>query len=88
MLSSGEGIKGNVIIDSTATVEEGCEIGPNVVIGPGCHVHKGAKVLESTLLAGSVVKEHSYVKGSILGWKSTIGKWCRVTGLSVIAEDV
>jgi mannose-1-phosphate guanylyltransferase len=26
--------------------------------------------------------------GSILGWKSTIGQWCRVTNLTVIAEDV
>jgi mannose-1-phosphate guanylyltransferase len=26
--------------------------------------------------------------GSILGWKSSIGKWCRVTSLCVIAEDV
>lgn len=34
------------------------------------------------------MRDHSFVDGSIIGWKSTIGKWCRVTGLSVIAEDV
>ena len=59
-----------------------------MVIGPGCVIEAGAKVSNTTLLAGSVVGAHSYVDGGIIGWKSTIGKWCRVTGLTVIAEDV
>jgi len=40
------------------------------------------------MLAASTVGCASYVDGSIIGWKSSIGNWCRVTGLSVIAEDV
>jgi len=39
-------------------------------------------------LGGSSVDTSSYVDGSIVGWKSSIGSWCRVTNLSVIAEDV
>lgn len=39
-------------------------------------------------MAGATVDSYSYMDGSILGWKSSIGKWCRVVGLSVIAEDV
>ena len=31
---------------------------------------------------------HSFVDGSIIGWSSSVGSWCRVTGLTVIAEDV
>jgi len=40
------------------------------------------------MLEGSKVGSASYVDGSIIGWKSSIGNWCRVTNLSVIAEDV
>lgn len=63
-------------------------IGPNVVVGANVKVGPGSKVTNSTLLAGSSVSSSSYVDGSIIGWKSSIGKWCRVTGLTVIAEDV
>jgi len=40
------------------------------------------------MMAGSAIKAHSFMDGSILGWKSTIGSWARVTSLTVIAEDV
>jgi len=39
-------------------------------------------------MEGSSVDSFSYMDGSILGWKSSIAKWCRVTSLCVIAEDV
>lgn len=87
-LASGDNIKGNVIIDDSATIDDSAVIGPNVVIGPNCSVGAGSRISNSTLLAGSKVDTYSYMDGSILGWKSSIGKWCRVTGLAVIAEDV
>jgi len=40
------------------------------------------------MMAGSSIKSYSFMDGSILGWKSSIGSWCRVTSLTVIAEDV
>ena len=87
-LASGENIKGNNIIHETAQVDPSALIGPNVVIGPGCKVGPGTKVSNSTLLEGSSIAAYSFVDGSIIGWKSSVGKWCRVTGLTVIAEDV
>ena len=88
VLASGDNIQGNVIIDSSATIDATSIIGPNVVIGAGCNVGAGCRISNSTLLEGSRVDNFSYMDGSILGWKSSIGKWCRVTSLSVIAEDV
>jgi mannose-1-phosphate guanylyltransferase len=88
VLATGANIKGNCIIDATAIIDPSAEIGPDVVIGAGCKVGAGSKIVASTLMAGVIVKEYSLVSGSIIGWKSTIGKWCRVTGLTVIAEDV
>ena len=88
ILAEGDNIIGNVMIDSTATIHPEAQIGPNVVVGPGCKIGAGTKISNTTLLAGSSVDAYSYVDGSIIGWKSSIGKWCRVTSLAVIAEDV
>lgn len=88
LLASGENIKGSVLIHPTAEVDKTAVLGPHVTIGPGCKVGPGARIKDSTLLAGSKVDAHSFMEGSILGWKSSIGKWCRVANLSVIAEDV
>ena len=87
-MSSGANIKGNVIIAASATIDPTAVIGPNVVIGENCKVGAGTKIVGSTLMAGASVSDYSLVTGSIIGWKSSVGKWCRVTGLSVIAEDV
>lgn len=70
------------MIDPTAIV------GPNVTLGKNCKVGAGSKVQNSTLLNGAVVKQSSFVDGSIIGWNSTVGSWCRVVNLTVIAEDV
>lgn len=63
-------------------------IGPDVVIGPGVKVGPGNCIKSSTLLSGSKVDSFSLIDGSIIGWKSSVGKWCRVTSLTVVAEDV
>ena len=82
-------VTGNdVIVHSSAVIEEGAVIGPNVVIGADCRIAAGTKISNSTILAGTVVKAHSYIDGSIIGWKNTIGEWVRITGLSCTAEDV
>ena len=73
---------------ASATIDPTAIIGPNVVIGENCKVGAGSKITGSTLMAGASVSDYSLVTGSIIGWKSSVGKWCRVTGLSVIAEDV
>lgn len=82
-------VSGNdVIIHKTAVVEEGAVLGPNVVIGADCRIAAGAKISNSTILAGSKVHSHSYIDGSIIGWKNTIGSWVRITNLTCTAEDV
>jgi len=87
-LLKGANVKGNVLCDPSATLDPTAVVGPNVVIGPNCKIGPGSKVSNSTMLAGSSVGSASYVDGSIIGWKSTVKNWCRVTSLTVIAEDV
>ena len=78
----------NVVIDKSAKIENGCFIGPNVVIGEGCVIKSGTRIKNSVLFQNCVVGENSYIDGSIIGWKSNIGKWCRIQELSVLGEDV
>jgi mannose-1-phosphate guanylyltransferase len=35
-----------------------------------------------------VVNNHAYIDGSIIGWRSKIGKWARIEGLSILGEEV
>lgn len=78
----------DVIIHKSAIIEEGAVLGPNVVIGADCRIAAGTKISNSTILAGTKINAHSYIDGSIIGWKNTIGQWVRITGLTCTAEDV
>jgi len=79
---------GNAVIDSSAIVGAGCKIGPDVVIGPGCVVEAGVRLARCILLEGCRVCAHAVVLDSILGWRSEVGAWTRVEGVSVLGEDV
>ncbi|KAG7828794.1 hypothetical protein KL920_003290 [Ogataea angusta] len=79
---------GNVLIDPSAKIGKGCKIGPNVVIGPNCIIGDGVRIQRSTILKNSQIKDHAWVKSTIVGWNSTVGKWARLEGVTVLGEDV
>jgi len=87
-LASGEGIIGPVLIDPSAKIGKGCFIGPNVSIGPNCVIGNGVRLQNSALLEGVEIGDNSWVNKSIIGWKSSIGKWSRIDNISVLGEDV
>lgn len=79
---------GNVMIDPSATIGKNCKIGPNVTIGPNVVIGDGVRLQRSVLLAGSRVKEHAWIKSTIVGWNSTVGRWARLENVSVLGDDV
>jgi len=79
---------GNVLIDASATISPEAKIGPNVVIGPNVTVGAGARLTRCVVLANSTIKPHAYVKNSIVGWNSKVGKWARIENVSVLGDDV
>jgi len=87
-LRSGPGIIPPVLVDPSATIGDGCLIGPNVTIGPNCVVHEGVRLMNAALLKDTVVGTNSWVKSSIIGWQSSVGKWVRMENTSVLGEDV
>ncbi|GLJ42482.1 hypothetical protein SUGI_0880430 [Cryptomeria japonica] len=87
-LANGSHIVGNVIIDNTAKVGDGCLIGPDVAIGPGCVIEAGVRLSRCTIMRGVRIKKHACVSGSIIGWHSTVGQWARVENMTILGEDV
>jgi len=87
-LASGEGFVGPVLLSSSATIGKGCLIGPNVVIGANVVVEDGVRLANCTLMAGCRIRSHAWIKDSIIGWDSVVGRWTRVDNVSVLGEDV
>jgi len=40
------------------------------------------------LLEDSKVKEHAWIKSTIVGWRSTVGRWARLENITVLGDDV
>ena len=79
---------------STATshndhkIGKNCRVGPNVTIGPGVVVGDGVRLQRCVLLSGAKVKDHAWIKSTIVGWHGTVGKWSRLENVTVMGDDV
>ena len=71
---------GEVVIDSTAQIDPSAKIGPNVTIGKNVVIGPGVRISNSIILDSVEIQENTLVSYSIIGWTSTIGKWCRIEG--------
>jgi mannose-1-phosphate guanylyltransferase len=87
LLAAGEGVIGNVLVHPTAIVHADSVIGPNVCIGAHCTVEQGVRLRNTCLFSGSRIGKSSYLSEAIISWKSKVGAWTRIEGLTVIAED-
>jgi len=73
-------IVGDVVTDSTAQIDPSAKIGPNVTIGKDVIIGPGVRISNSIILDGVAIQANTLVNYSIIGWNSTIGKWCRIEG--------
>uniref|UniRef100_A0A0D9V7R8 mannose-1-phosphate guanylyltransferase n=1 Tax=Leersia perrieri TaxID=77586 RepID=A0A0D9V7R8_9ORYZ len=87
-LATGTHIVGNVLVHESAKIGEGCLIGPDVAIGPGCVVEDGVRLSRCTVMRGVRIKKHACISNSIIGWHSTVGQWARIENITILGEDV
>ncbi|CAA7399390.1 unnamed protein product [Spirodela intermedia] len=85
LLADGDGLNsptivGDVYIHPSAKVHPTAKIGPNVSISANAHVGAGARLISCIILDDVDIRENAVVIHSIVGWKSSIGKWSRVQG--------
>jgi mannose-1-phosphate guanylyltransferase len=76
----GDNLTGNVYIHPTAKVDPSAKLGPHVAIGANVVIHEGARVKNSIVLDGAVIKQHACLLNTIVGWGSQVGSWTRVEG--------
>lgn len=88
VLSKESFVVGNVLIHPSAKIGEGCKIGPNVVIGPNTTIGSGVRINDAVVLAGATIKDYAWVRNSIIGWHSSVGRWTRIDNVTVLGEDV
>eukprot|EP01098_Paradermamoeba_levis_P005853 TRINITY_DN2434_c0_g1_i3.p1 TRINITY_DN2434_c0_g1~~TRINITY_DN2434_c0_g1_i3.p1 ORF type:complete len:172 (-),score=36.52 TRINITY_DN2434_c0_g1_i3:122-604(-) len=88
MLKTGPCFNGPVLVHESARIGNDCAIGPNVSIGPDCVIGDGVRLSNTTVLEGTTIRSNSWIKGSIVGWHCTIGKWVRMENVCVLSEDV
>lgn len=86
-LAKGDNIQGNVLVHPDAKIHPDALVGPNVCIGAGCVVESGVRLQNSVLMNNSTVRKNSWVAGTILGWRSEIGRWTRIEGITVVGAD-
>ncbi|KAJ2336688.1 mannose-1-phosphate guanyltransferase [Coemansia sp. RSA 2681] len=79
---------GNVLVDPTARIGKGCKIGPNVTIGANVVIGDGVRLQRCVLMEATQVKDYAWIKNSIVGWHSSIGRWSRLDGVTVLGDDV
>lgn len=87
-LTSGPNIFGDVWVHPSAKIDPSAHLGPNVVIGADVEIGPGSKIYDATILPRTKVVGYSLIQGSIIGWQNTIGRWVRISGLTVTGEDV
>ncbi|KAL8435580.1 hypothetical protein Efla_004823 [Eimeria flavescens] len=87
-LVEGPNIIGNVLVDPSATIGEGSVLGPNVSVDSGVCIGRGCRLKNCAIMRGVRVSDFAWIDSSILGWQSSVGKWVRVEGLTVVGENV
>ncbi|KAJ0963459.1 hypothetical protein J5N97_028581 [Dioscorea zingiberensis] len=73
-------IIGDVYIHPSAKIHPTAKIGPNVSISANARIGAGVRLISCIILDDVEVLENAVVIHSIVGWKSSIGKWSRVQG--------
>lgn len=101
-LASGDGKRsaltiGDVYVHPSARVHPTAKIGPNVSISANVRIGAGVRLISCIILDDVEIMENAVVINSIVGWKSSIGKWSRVQaegdynsklGITILGEAV
>ncbi len=68
------------IVGLDCQIEDEAQIGPMAVLGPGCHIGRGAIIEDSVLWEKVTGGPGAHVRGSIIGHEVTIDPGARVEG--------
>lgn len=87
-LSKHVSMTGPNLVDESAEIGKDSRIGPNVTIGPNCKIGAGVRLQNCVIMDGARIGDNTWISDSIVGWKSSVGRWVRMQNVSVLGEDV
>lgn len=93
LLAKGDGVKtatfvGDVYVHPSAKIHPTAKVGPNVSISANARIGPGVRLIGCIILDDVEVKENAVILHSIIGWRSSIGKWARVQGINNYATKL
>ncbi|KAL8471457.1 hypothetical protein ACS0TY_028925 [Phlomoides rotata] len=102
LLANGDGnrnatVVGDVYIHPSAKVHPTAKIGPDVSVSANVRIAAGVRLMNCIVLDDVEIKENAVVMHSIVGWKSSLGRWSRVQadgdyntklGITILGESV
>lgn len=77
-----------VFIGKNVKVKKGTVIGPNAIIGQHSILGPSTRVLNSLLMDKVITEGASFIEDSIVGDRTYIGKWVRISAGSVLGDEV
>ncbi len=92
LLVDSDGVSGTVL--APALVAEGCEVGPeaivgsHAVLGPSVSVGGGARIERSVVMEGASVGAGSVIRDAIVGPGVSLGEQCVLAAGAVLGEGV
>lgn len=81
-------VAGNVLVHKSAKISKDCKIGPNVSIGAGVTIGAGVRLRNCVIMDNATIKDYAWIERTIVGWRSTVGRWTRVENVTVTGDDV
>jgi mannose-1-phosphate guanylyltransferase len=85
-VASGASVRGPALLAAGVTISDGAQVGPDVVLGPGCRIAAGATVTDSVLGAGTVVGAGARVDGLVTGAAAEVAAAAVITGPVVLGD--
>lgn len=72
-------------IDADCQIDDGVELGPNVIIGQGSHIHRGVQMDNCIIHHHTTISEYTFLKNNLISHHCQIGSHCHIGQLAIIA---
>jgi mannose-1-phosphate guanylyltransferase len=77
-----------IYVGKGVALGHGSELGPRAIIHSNSRVGEAARITESIIFENSTISKGTYVKGSIVGGDSYVGRWVRIEEGSILGDGV
>lgn len=84
----GENVVAPVFIGEGVVIDPSAKVGPNVVLGDGCKIGAGARLIDSVLWDNVTVEDGADIEEAIVASGARIGARSKVSRGSVLGHDV